>query len=567
MRCNRLVALIVAASLLSGSAASAGGPLRPFRYGLWSGGAYIDDRTGAFTHCSAGVAYDSGVNLFVLVTGSYRWWLGFIDPKWSLSTSTNAKIPIRLRLDHDGPFERSATVPNAQLLLVPLPDNSHLIDAFRRGSELALDVEGQTFFFKLNETQEVIDRLTGCVRTSLELDEAGATARQSKSITSADGSSADRQASAPLTPGSHSAQASAPSAQSEAGRPSPMPSLAGAPAHGAPPIPLSTGAKAAAAAAAAATQPAGPAAVPAETTEAAGPSTAPHRGVTEIAAPATSIRAAPPGSAATETLEATTPSGQPATPSAEQPSPFPTAPVSSSQFAALSSGAAEGPRSGSGGSLLPVIADRQPPATGRVEPGPQMTPGGSRAAPLAFTAVPAIGAAPPAPSAAYPPSPPIASGEALEEVRLASEFLVNAGLSSAHLVVSDKPPALANFAAVWRAEGAAGAVKIIPPAPDISAIAIASNLIAVDPQLCKGDFTAARVRTDVGNRAVFSAVLTCHEAGEERVTEYFIAPRRQGGFVVFAVIRSKGVDKLGDLDRRNLEGLSKAAIETAGGQG
>jgi hypothetical protein len=133
-------------------------------------------------------------------------------------------------------------------------------------------------------------------------------------------------------------------------------------------------------------------------------------------------------------------------------------------------------------------------------------------------------------------------------------------------VAADKPAALADFSAVWRAEDAAGAVKIIPPAPDLSAIGIASDLIAIDPQVCKGDFTTARYRTAVGHSAVFSAVLSCSEANERRVTEYIIAPRRQGGFVVFALIRSLGIGEMPDFDRHDIDALSRAAIQAAGGE-
>ena len=163
------------------------------------------------------------------------------------------------------------------------------------------------------------------------------------------------------------------------------------------------------------------------------------------------------------------------------------------------------------------------------------------------------------------PEPPTET--AIEEVRLATSFLTRARLPDAHLIVADKPPALADFDAVWRSDDAAGAVKIIQPGPDVSAIGIASNLIAVDPQLCKGDFTTARFRTNVGSRAVFSAVLSCNGENERRVTEYFIAPRHQGGFVVFAVIRSNGFGKDPDLDRQKLDGLSRAAIRAVEGQG
>ena len=163
--------------------------------------------------------------------------------------------------------------------------------------------------------------------------------------------------------------------------------------------------------------------------------------------------------------------------------------------------------------------------------------------------------------------PEPASATTVEEVRLATDFLARAQLPDAHLIGADKPPALADFAAVWRSEDAAGAVKIIPPGPDVSAVGIASNLIAVDPQMCKGDFAAARFRIDIDDRAVFSAVLSCSETNQRRITEYFIAPRRQGGFVVFAVIRSKGVGEIPDFDRRKLDGLSRAAIQAVESQG
>jgi len=150
---------------------------------------------------------------------------------------------------------------------------------------------------------------------------------------------------------------------------------------------------------------------------------------------------------------------------------------------------------------------------------------------------------------------------------LATDFFTKARLQDARLVVSDKPPALADFSAVWRSEDAAGAVKIISPGPDVSGIAIASNLIAVDPQLCKGDFSAARFRTDVDDGVVFSAVLSCRGASEQRITEYFVTPRHQGGFVVFAVIRSKAIGEAPGFDWRRIDALSKAAIQAAEAQG
>ncbi len=218
----RFAAITVAVSLLWSTIAGATGPVRPFKHGFWSGGAYTDDRTGAFTHCSAGVAYDSGVNLFVLVTGEYRWWLGFINPKWSFTP--NAREPIRLLLDNATAFNRLATIPSGQLLLVPLPDSSRLIDAFRRGSELALEAEGKSFVFRLNDTPAVMDRLTNCVQTSLALKEktlppvsqsaAASSSAAAPALEPKVGPVEPRQSAAPGPSGPASANASRPSAAS-----------------------------------------------------------------------------------------------------------------------------------------------------------------------------------------------------------------------------------------------------------------------------------------------------------------------------------------------------------------
>src|SRR5215472_10107717 len=68
----RIIGIALTGLVVSCHPADAAGPYRPFQIGLWSGGAYTDDRTGAFSHCSAGVVYDSGLNLFVVGTAGAR---------------------------------------------------------------------------------------------------------------------------------------------------------------------------------------------------------------------------------------------------------------------------------------------------------------------------------------------------------------------------------------------------------------------------------------------------------------------------------------------------------------
>ncbi len=418
----RIAAIVAVASVLWGGSASAAGPIRAFQAGLWMGGAYTDDRTGDFTHCSAGVAYDSGINMFILVTGDHHWWLGFINPRWSFAP--NEKMPVELRFDGGPRLAMTATVPSRLIVLVPLPSDPRLIDRLGRSAELVLVAEGRSFFFQLSGTPAVTAELKTCVQKSLAL-----------------------QATAPTAPTTATAAA------------------------------LSTA-----------------------TTPAAG---ANHKLVPPETTPP---QAAPPPALSPASTE----------PQASKVSP----PSAAAPVADLSASAA--------------LDMPRPPVTALA-----LAPSTAEAVPLAV-------------------------GHDLEEVRLAQDFFTTAQLPNARLIVTDKPAALASFTAVWRSDDAAGAVKIIAPGPDVSGIGIASDLIAVDPRMCHGNFASARASTNVDGDMVLSVVLSCTESNEERAAEYFIAPRRKGGFVVFAVVGSSAVDANARSERQRIDLMTRAAARAAG---
>ena len=149
-----------------------------------------------------------------------------------------------------------------------------------------------------------------------------------------------------------------------------------------------------------------------------------------------------------------------------------------------------------------------------------------------------------------------------EEIKLAQNFLLAAGLPNARLIDNGKPAALASFTAVWRSDDAAGAVKIISPGRDVSGASIASDLISVDPQLCKGNFGAARSSQVVDGAVVFRAALSCVEGEDDRTAQYFVTPRQRGGFVVFAVIGNNAAGE-GAPNRLKLDLLGRAALLAA----
>ena len=351
MSLPRTAALAATALFLLCSAARAAGPYRPFQIGLWLGGAYTDDRTGSFSHCSAGVVYDGGINLFVVSTEAHGWWLGFTSPHWSLNPSPST--PIKLQFDERAPVELLGTIADGQLLLVPARDESHLIDTFRHSSRIAVTAQERSFSLSLAATSGVLSELATCVRNSIAIETS----------------------------------------------PTPPPPAA--------------------------------AAAPPQQTLPQIPGTLVARDVTEF-----------------------------------------------------------------------------------------------------------------------------------EEIKIAQNFLLAAGLPNARLIDNGKPAALASFTAVWRSDDAAGAVKIISPGRDVSGASIASDLISVDPQLCKGNFGAARSSQVVDGAVVFRAALSCVEGEDDRTAQYFVTPRQRGGFVVFAVIGNNAAGE-GAPNRRKLDLLGRAALLAA----
>src|SRR5947208_9397060 len=168
MSLPRTAALSATVLFLLCGAASAAGPYRPFQIGLWLGGAYTDDRTGSFSHCSAGVVYDGDINLFVVSTAAHGWWLGFTSPHWSLTPS--ASIPVKLQFDERAPVEVLGTIADGQLLLVPTPDESHLIDTFQHSTRIAVTAQEKSFSLSLAAASGVLPKLVNCVRNSIALD-------------------------------------------------------------------------------------------------------------------------------------------------------------------------------------------------------------------------------------------------------------------------------------------------------------------------------------------------------------------------------------------------------------
>jgi len=155
-----VVALLIGVFFLD-PRAEARGPYGSISVGNWKGGAFTNDASGEFASCSAFAPYRSGITLYVIISANMTWRLGFSNEGWNLTTGQ--KFPIVLTFDGQQPFNVSAAVIGPKLMAVELPDNSTLIDQFRKSKTMSAYAQGQLFQFDMSGTSALLPVLANCV--------------------------------------------------------------------------------------------------------------------------------------------------------------------------------------------------------------------------------------------------------------------------------------------------------------------------------------------------------------------------------------------------------------------
>ncbi|MCA6126232.1 trypsin-like peptidase domain-containing protein [Bradyrhizobium sp. WSM 1704] len=158
-------AVVVAAACLLACAtpSSARGPYGSISVGNWQGGAYTNDKNGAFTHCSAGTSYQSGIFFMMSIAENGSWRLGFAHESWRLTAGE--AFPLALTFDGAPAFNVYGMPLGAQLVSVELPVNSALVTQFRKARQMTAFAQGQLFYFNLNQTAQLLPALLNCVVT------------------------------------------------------------------------------------------------------------------------------------------------------------------------------------------------------------------------------------------------------------------------------------------------------------------------------------------------------------------------------------------------------------------
>jgi len=90
-----------------------------------------------------------------------NWRLGFSSDAWKLTTGNT--FPIVLTFDGQQPFNVYGAVIGPSLVVVDMPDNSTLINQFRKSRTMTAFTQGQLFQFDMSGTAALLPTLVNCV--------------------------------------------------------------------------------------------------------------------------------------------------------------------------------------------------------------------------------------------------------------------------------------------------------------------------------------------------------------------------------------------------------------------
>jgi hypothetical protein len=161
---RRALFAFLLATLFVASGAVAKGPFGTIKVGNWTGGAWTNDATGAFSHCAAGAPYLFGIYVIVSLDVSGEWTLGFIDHSWQLTPYE--AFPIDFTFDGQTQFHVFGAVQTNNFVRVPMPTNSALMAQFGKSAMMTALANGQLFQFKLDSTSQLLPALANCVASA-----------------------------------------------------------------------------------------------------------------------------------------------------------------------------------------------------------------------------------------------------------------------------------------------------------------------------------------------------------------------------------------------------------------
>ena len=162
---------------------------------------------------------------------------------------------------------------------------------------------------------------------------------------------------------------------------------------------------------------------------------------------------------------------------------------------------------------------------------------------------------------------PSSSEMQIEAIELASNFILKTALRSPKVLSrAETPTDIVSSGAAWRSDEASGFVRIIPPQGNVKGLDVAAAVVGNDAKECKGKFVSARKSELVDSDVVFHGISSCDDSDGARMANYFIVPRRKGGFVLFSVLSDMKSEASKSITRDETVGDFRKAALVATGQ-
>jgi len=152
----------VAAALLQvclAGSAHAKGPFGTVNVGGWTGGAFSNDETGAFSHCAVTAPYANGVILVVSENAAGIWSLAFASPSYHFNKGENAAIDVTFDGQEQARLFATAFRPDMLTAVMPL----NVVRTFQKASLMVATAGHAVLNFDLRSTGPVIAALANCV--------------------------------------------------------------------------------------------------------------------------------------------------------------------------------------------------------------------------------------------------------------------------------------------------------------------------------------------------------------------------------------------------------------------
>ncbi|MDH6261263.1 trypsin-like peptidase domain-containing protein [Bradyrhizobium sp. BR13661] len=139
--------------------AHAKGPFGTVNVGGWTGGAFSNDETGAFSHCAATAPYANGVILVVSQNAAGIWSLAFASPSYHFNTGENAAIDVTFDGQEQARLFATAFRPDMLTAVMPL----NVVRTFQKASLMVATAGHAVLNFDLRSTGPAIAALANCV--------------------------------------------------------------------------------------------------------------------------------------------------------------------------------------------------------------------------------------------------------------------------------------------------------------------------------------------------------------------------------------------------------------------